>query len=73
MIPNPITAWMGLVLIFDEFHERSLQADLALALSFVGAAVLRDDLRTVGVRHIDSAYRHPLGMPVITSSGRHFR
>ncbi len=33
------------LLIFDEFHERSLQADLALALSLQVRQVLRDDLR----------------------------
>ena len=35
---------VGLV-IFDEFHERSLQADLALVLSLQVQQVLRDDLR----------------------------
>jgi ATP-dependent helicase HrpB len=35
---------VGLV-IFDEFHERSLQADLALALCYQAQQVLRDDLR----------------------------
>ena len=33
---------MGL-LIFDEFHERSLDADLALALSLNGRELLRDE------------------------------
>lgn len=31
--------------IFDEFHERSIHADLALALTLDARAVLRDDLR----------------------------
>src|SRR5690606_25615521 len=35
---------VGLI-IFDEFHERSLHADLALALSLQVQQVLRDDLR----------------------------
>src|SRR6478752_7646565 len=35
---------VGLV-IFDEFHERSLHADLALALCTEAQQVLRDDLR----------------------------
>lgn len=35
---------VGLV-IFDEFHERSLQADLALALCHQAQQLLRDDLR----------------------------
>lgn len=33
------------VVIFDEFHERSLQADLALALCRESQQVLREDLR----------------------------
>ena len=33
------------LVIFDEFHERSLQADLALALTLDCAESLRDDLR----------------------------
>ena len=35
---------VGLV-IFDEFHERGLHADLALALSLQIRQVLRNDLR----------------------------
>ncbi|MFD2877785.1 hypothetical protein ACFTAO_20115 [Paenibacillus rhizoplanae] len=35
---------MGLV-IFDEFHERSLHADLGLALALEAQSVLREDLR----------------------------
>jgi ATP-dependent RNA helicase HrpB len=35
---------VGLI-IFDEFHERSLQADLALALCLQVRKILRDDLR----------------------------
>ena len=31
--------------IFDEFHERSIHADLALALTLDARSVLRDDLR----------------------------
>ncbi|WP_295878229.1 ATP-dependent helicase HrpB [uncultured Thiohalocapsa sp.] len=40
---DPELAGIGL-LIFDEFHERSLQADLGLALA-LDAAALREDLR----------------------------
>ncbi|MGX9418515.1 ATP-dependent helicase HrpB [Vibrio sp. WJH972] len=35
------------VIIFDEFHERSLHADLALALSLEVQTALRDDLKLV--------------------------
>jgi len=43
---DPELAGVGL-LIFDEFHERSLQADLGLALALDTAAVLRPDLRVL--------------------------
>lgn len=64
---------VGLI-IFDEFHERSLQADLALALSLQVQQILRDDLRilvmsaTLDSEKISSF----LQAPVITSSGRQF-
>lgn len=35
--------------LFDEFHERSLQADLGLALSLESRALLRPDLRLVAM------------------------
>lgn len=41
---DPELADVGLI-IFDEFHERSLDADLALALSIDTQGALRDDLR----------------------------
>src|SRR5919199_6274574 len=41
---DPTLDGVGLV-IFDEFHERSLHADLGLALTLQSRAVLRDDLR----------------------------
>lgn len=39
---DPALDGVGLV-IFDEFHERSLDADLALALTLNGRALLRDE------------------------------
>ncbi|WP_263144135.1 ATP-dependent helicase HrpB [Pseudomonas sp. RIT-PI-AD] len=39
---DPALEGVGLV-IFDEFHERSLDADLALALTLAGRALLRDE------------------------------
>ena len=33
--------------IFDEFHERSIHADLALALTLDARSILRDDLRVI--------------------------
>jgi len=43
---DPALEGVGLV-IFDEFHERSLHADLGLALTLQSRAVLRDDLRVL--------------------------
>ena len=43
---DPALEQFGLIL-FDEFHERSLQADLALALALDAQASLRPDLRLV--------------------------
>jgi len=61
--------------IFDEFHERSLQADLALALCLEARAALRPDLKLLVMsatldagpvaRLLDDA-------PVLTSEGRMF-
>ncbi|MGZ4123531.1 MAG: ATP-dependent helicase HrpB, partial [Tumebacillaceae bacterium] len=41
---DPALEDVGLV-IFDEFHERSLQADVGLALSLQSQSLLREDLR----------------------------
>ncbi|HEX7118398.1 MAG TPA: ATP-dependent helicase HrpB [Longimicrobiales bacterium] len=43
---DPALEGVGLV-IFDEFHERSLHADLGLALTLQAREVLRDDLRVL--------------------------
>lgn len=71
---DPGLEGVGLV-IFDEFHERNLNADLALALCIDSQRGLRDDLKvlvmsatldTEGVaRLLDNA-------PIITSMGRSF-
>jgi ATP-dependent helicase HrpB len=65
---------VGLV-IFDEFHERSLQADLALALCRQVQQVLRPDLKilvmsaTIDAEKLSGALGRA---PVITSTGRQF-
>ena len=41
---DPTLGDVGL-LIFDEFHERSLHADIGLALALEAQSILRDDLR----------------------------
>ncbi len=65
---------VGLVL-FDEFHERSLQADLALALSREAQGVLREDLRLVIMSATLDGERLSLllgGCPVLSSEGRQY-
>lgn len=59
--------------LFDEFHERSLDADFGLALALDVQAALRPDLRilvmsaTLDVEKVSSLLGHP---PVIESMGR---
>mgnify|MGYP003630088519 FL=1 len=60
-------------LIFDEFHERSLDADLGLALALETQGALRDDLRIVVMSATldgDPIARLMGDCPVITSEGR---
>ena len=62
-------------LIFDEFHERSLQADLGLALAWEVRGALRPDLQLVVMSAtLDAAPVAALldDAPVITSEGRTF-
>ena len=61
--------------LFDEFHERSLQADLGLALARESQQALREDLRLLVMSAtLDTApIARVLGeVPVITSEGRAF-
>jgi ATP-dependent helicase HrpB len=63
------------LLIFDEFHERSLHADLALALSLQVQQVLRADLRILIMSATldGDALSSILGnAPIIVSKGRQF-
>jgi ATP-dependent helicase HrpB len=65
---------VGLV-IFDEFHERSLNADLALALCLQVQQVLRNDLRILIMSAtLDGAKLSSLlnNAPIISSEGRTF-
>ncbi len=59
-------------LIFDEFHERSLNADLGLALAIEARAALREDLLIVVMSAtLDAApVADLLHAPIITSAGR---
>ena len=61
--------------IFDEFHERSLNADLGLALTWEARSVLRPDLMVVVMSAtLDAAPVAALldDAPVITAEGRSF-
>jgi len=61
-------------IIFDEYHERSLQADLGLALALDAQAILRPDLRLLVMSAtLDAAAVGSwLKAPVIRSEGRMF-
>lgn len=62
-------------LIFDEFHERSLHADLGLALCFDVQQNLRDDLKIVVMSAtLDGAAvaQRLRDAPVVVSEGRQF-
>jgi ATP-dependent helicase HrpB len=61
------------LLIFDEFHERSLDADLGLALALRTRALVRDDLRVLVMSAtLDGARVSALlgDAPIVTSQGR---
>jgi ATP-dependent helicase HrpB len=71
---DPALEGAGLV-IFDEFHERSLHADLGLALTLQSRSVLRDDLRVLVMSAtLDGGPVSALlgGAPVVASEGRAF-
>jgi ATP-dependent helicase HrpB len=73
ILEDPELAGIGAVL-FDEYHERSLDADLGLALA-LDARALRPDLRlTVMSATLDGARVARLldGAPLIQSQGRAF-
>ncbi len=61
--------------IFDEFHERSLQADLGLALSLEIRSALREDLCIIVMSAtLDAAPVAKLmgGAPIVTSMGKSY-
>ena len=71
---DPELADVGL-LIFDEFHERSLDGDLGLALALDAQAALRQDLKILVMSAtLDEARlsRHLGSAPVVSASGRIF-
>ena len=74
---DPELTGVGLV-IFDEFHERSLQADLGLALTLDVRSALRPDLRvlvmsaTLDIDRVAGLLGSDEPAPIIEASGRAF-
>ena len=75
---DPELSGIGIVL-FDEFHERSLHADLGLALTLDVQDSLREDLRVLvmsatldGVAVANLLAQHSVPAPVVESQGRSF-
>jgi len=75
ILADPELTGVGAIL-FDEFHERSLDADLGLALALDARSGLREDLRILVMSAtLDGARVANLlgnGVPVISSEGRAF-
>lgn len=72
ILDDPALDGVGAVL-FDEFHERSLDADLGLALAREAQGLLRDDLRLLvmsATLDIAGVSRLLDGAPVIEAEGR---
>lgn len=72
ILEDPELSGVGAVL-FDEFHERSLDADFGLALALDAASALREDLRiaVMSATLDDARVASLLGdAPVIESKGR---
>jgi ATP-dependent helicase HrpB len=74
ILDDPELSGVGAIL-FDEFHERSLDADLGLALALDSQRGLRSDLRILAMSAtLDGARVAQLlgGAPVLASAGRSF-
>ena len=71
---DPLLEGVGMV-IFDEFHERSIQADLGLALCLDVQRQVRPDLKILvmsATLDVEPLARLMGGAPVISSAGRSF-
>jgi len=74
LLHDPTLEGYGIV-IFDEYHERSLQADVGLALTLHTKRLVRPDLRTLVMSAtLDGGQvsQHLGAAPVIVSEGREF-
>ncbi|EPY04340.1 ATP-dependent helicase HrpB [Paenibacillus alvei TS-15] len=71
---DPSLEGVGLV-IFDEFHERHLHADVGLALTAESQSVLREDLRILvmsATLEAESVAAMLGGTPIVVSKGRSY-
>jgi ATP-dependent helicase HrpB len=74
LLDDPFLESIGL-LVFDEFHERGLDSDLALGIARLLQQTVRPDLRLVAMSATLAADRvasYLGGCPVVTSEGRLF-
>src|SRR5665213_1267444 len=73
LLGDPTLEGVG-VIIFDEFHERSVQADTGLALALQSRSLVRPDLKIVVMSATLDVQRVAdlIEAPVISSSGRTF-
>ncbi|MCA9729483.1 MAG: ATP-dependent RNA helicase, partial [Candidatus Eisenbacteria bacterium] len=72
LLDDPEIPWIGAV-VLDEFHERSLEADLCLALLREIQSTIRSDLRLVvmsATLETDALQRYLDPAPVLTVPGR---
>lgn len=63
------------LIIFDEFHERSLHADLSLALALESQSILRDDLKILimsATLNTSAISKLLDDAPIVQSEGRSF-
>ncbi|MEA1879140.1 MAG: ATP-dependent helicase HrpB [Campylobacterota bacterium] len=62
------------LIIFDEFHERSLHADLSLALALESQSILREELKILIMSATlnTTAISKLLDAPIVQSEGRSF-
>ena len=74
MIGEPVGQTVGYRVRFDEFHERSINSDLALALTRQAQEIIRPDIKIVIMSAtIDaSSICNELKAPLIESEGRMF-
>jgi len=73
LLSDPTLEGVGVV-IFDEFHERSVHADTGLALALHSRSIVRPDLKIVVMSATldDQRVASLIEAPVITSTGRTF-